>query len=199
MRMMRSQEIWAGTRWTRRRGVGAIAGDFLDAHAERPMPSIAMPAFLEELVDPTLPRFFQSLGPAEHCEKLFRRRHTVAVFDELRHFAPVDVDIEPHTNPSERALVRWYEESLGIRVNQHFLNAVGRVQPESHTAVIMVVVHEHREHLFSDSERGRTPGLFFGGLGEPEADLPHTLERLAGLGHGPGILVPGERRVECHV
>jgi|GEM_PF-5819151 len=68
--------------------------------------------------------------PSSIARSFYRRRQTVAVFDELRQLAPVDIvidididiDIEPHANPPERALIGWHEESLGIRVNQHLIS-----------------------------------------------------------------------------
>src|SRR6476646_9934032 len=101
------------------------------------------------------------------------------VVDDAGDLVPVDVDVEPHTDPASRTDVRGYEEPPGLLVDERRLHAGRRTAPDRQPTVALVVVEEHHERLLAArEERRRAVAQPFRRLGKGHADLADTRERV---------------------
>src|SRR5262249_56892764 len=99
--------------------------------------------------------------------------------------------------PSARTHIRWAEEARRVHLDQHRLGAERRVAPDSGDAIVVMVVHPHHEHLAAVDPEGRlTPRFLFVSLGNGEANLSNSAQRIAPCHHA--VLATLGRVTVCH-
>src|SRR6266568_1626987 len=125
--------------------------------------------------------------------QLLRSDEPVRVLDDGGNFVPVDIDIEPHSEPPARSDIRRSVEPRGVLLDHRLLHAGRSRRPEADDAVVVMIVREHAEDLAAEPRRLAVAQLL-GRLGKRQASLPQPLDRVARFRHTAILTWPAAAR-----
>lgn len=148
-------------------------------------------------------QFKQLSGDArvQVAEQPLRSYSSVCTLDDDGEFAPIDVDIEIHAEPTAMTHVGWSKETFWICLHQHLLRALRGSAPSAKAVVVVVVGRGHEQLSGHEPCRFSVAGPF-GHLREAEAQLSKALDfgRVArSLQHQSSIAESAEARKLRHM